>query len=191
MSNRIGLFTFIFIIILFIGIAGIFILPKILPSLENNILYQQGYQIINQSQEIELKFEFDPIWLPSKDGEVKKLHKLIYQGHSTKIYLEKITNVMDSENLAVALNIEPDYHAEGGTFVSKLVFQKDGSFQTINLHPDIYDQSGVKLNEFIPTFNGSGNQFGFFVKKENVNNLKGPLLIKYDHYLNLISYKRT
>ncbi len=106
-------------------------------ELEKRIEYEQGYKIINQSQYIEIEFNFDPSWIPNipneglpgtpKESEAtNKINRIIYEGHSSVIYLEWVLNRSAYRPyLVLQFLIKPTYNYEGGEYLGSYIIEKN------------------------------------------------------------------
>ncbi len=177
------------VIISFLAIIIFFVWLFLTYNLEERIINSKGF-IINQSQEIELSFEFNPIWIPRNPGEINELNILIYEEHSTQIYLNEIINQEDDKHAVVKLKVVPTFDKKGGSFVYPYIVGDSGSVKEIHFQPLFYDNSGKRLDWNIGKFSGPGKQFGFIISHEDYQNIDHPIQVKYGK-LNLITYEPT
>jgi len=172
-------------------------------SLRNKIEFERGYNITDQSQKIEVCFNFLPSWLPKKNEKVKELHQNIYNEHNTIIAIEHVS--LTPDGLAkVTVAIKPTYLYKSGEFITDYIIIKKQhgiSHQYLNLEPIIFDRTGNQLNNaghyigklYIehPKFKkvAPSSHFEFFIECRYFEN-NDPLLVKFSG-LNLINYKKN
>lgn len=156
-------------------------------AIEDHIFARNGYRITGQQQSVKLDFRIDPAYMPKKQGEVFRLHKLIYNRNHTKIYLETVAwynPPQNSDNIYIELKFDPTYLYSKGSFVTDAIFNDDHSFSTVLFMPDYYADNGIKL----PINDGNGRNSAF-IPVEQLGDLDGGLTLKFEGF-NLVKYER-
>ncbi|WP_201007705.1 hypothetical protein [Paenibacillus glycanilyticus] len=155
--------------------------------IEDRIFSRNGYRIAGQQQSVKLDFRIDPAYIPKKQGEVFRLHKLIYNRNHTKIYLETVAwynPPQNSDNIYIELKFDPTYLYGKGSFVTDAIFNSDHSFSNVLFMPDYYADNGIKL----PINDGNGRNSAF-IPVEQLKDLDGGLTLKFEGF-NLVKYER-
>ncbi|WP_167279095.1 hypothetical protein [Paenibacillus lupini] len=155
--------------------------------IEDNIFSQNRYRITSQQQSIKLEFRIDPADIPRKPGEVFQLHKLIYNHHHTKIYLETVAwhnPPKNSDNIYITLKFDPTYLYSKGSFVTSTIFKEEHSYADVMFLPKYYADDG----SVIPINDGNSSR-EVFIPTEQLKGLNGGLTLKYEGF-NLVKYER-
>ncbi|GEM_PF-5126558 len=159
-------------------------------ALEKRIEYEQGYKINNQ-QEIEVEFNFDPSWIPKEDEATNKINRIIYEGYSSVIYLESVTN-RSGPYITVEFLIKPTYSYEGGEYLSSYIIEKDPrGFRSLIIN--CYEknaQQGYNLSLCSYFGSGPGKLFGIYLNRQLLSSVDHPITIKLGP-LNLIKYTKS
>ncbi|GLX68752.1 hypothetical protein [Paenibacillus glycanilyticus] len=156
--------------------------------IEDHIFSEKGYRITSQQQSVKLDFRIDSAYIPKKQGDVFRLHKLIYSRNHTKIYLETVAwynPPQNSDNIYVELKFDPTYLYGKGSFVTSAIINNDHSFGNVMFMPDYYADDGSVL-----PINDGGGRSEVFIPVEQLAELDGGLTLKFEGF-NLVKYERA
>lgn len=175
--------TIIGFLMIFTGLAFIYLDKYSKKGIYNNVLNQNGYEIYEIQKPIYFSAYIESAWIPTlnptKDNEVIELNKEINKIGDVSIIIESIMN--RGNDIYFNFDATPYITYEKGEFLYNSIFNDDGTATSYNNYPSFIIQNNRNMKVDIGQ-NGYGpmSKFSFGVNIDNYDLISDGFTLEYN-----------